>query len=48
MQGGLISPNLLNVVVINVVWTWLAIAVEDQAVAQEGLGLNVRICLGVF
>ena len=32
----------------NVVWTGMAMTVEYQAVAQEGLGLNVGICLGVF
>ena len=48
IQGGLITPTLFNVVVDNVVWTWLEITAEYQAVAQEGLDLNVGRCLGVF
>ena len=27
---------------------WLAMNFEDQEVAQEGLGLNVGRCLGIF
>ena len=40
--------TLFNVVVGNVVWTWLAMIVKDQAVAQEGLGLNVGRFLRVL
>ena len=32
----------------NVVMTWLVVTVKEQVVAQEGLGLNVGICLGLF
>ena len=35
-------------VVDNVVPTYLVMTVEDQMVSQEGLGINVRICLGFF
>ena len=35
-------------VVDNVVRTWLPMTVKYQMVALEGLGLNVRRCLGVF
>ena len=48
MHGGLISPTLFNVVVDNVVRTWLDMTSEDQSVAHEGLGLNVGIRLVVF
>ena len=44
-QGGLISPTLFNVVVDDLVGKWLAMTAEDQAVAQEGLVLNVRTCM---
>ena len=47
-QVELISTTLFNVVVDNVVWSWLAMNVEDQKVVQEGLGINVGRCLGVF
>ena len=39
---------MFNVVVDNMVRTWLLITVEDQTVAQEGLGLNVGIFLRVL
>ena len=48
MQGGIISPNLFNVVVDNVVRTWLAMTVKYQTVVQEGLSLNLGRFLGVF
>ena len=48
MQGGLISPALFNLIVDNVVWNWLALTVEDQMITQEGLGLAVGRCLGIF
>ena len=47
-QGGIISPTQFNVVVDNVVRMWLEMNAKDQAVAQEGLRLNVGRCLGVF
>ena len=47
-QGGLVSTTLLNVVVDNVIRTWLAMTVEDQKVAHEGLGEAVGRCLGVL
>ena len=47
-QGGLISLTLFNVVVDNMVRTCLAMTVEYQTVAQEGLRINVGICLGVL
>ena len=40
-QGGLISPTLLNIIVDNVVQNWIALTVEDEMVANEGLGLVV-------
>ena len=33
IQGGIISPTLFNVVLDNLVWTWMTITVEDQIVA---------------
>ena len=47
-QGELIYMTLFNVVVDNLVRMWLAMTVEDQVVAQEGLGLDVRRSLGFF
>ena len=47
-QGGLISHTLFNVVVDDLVRTWFAIAAEDQAVAQEGLVLNVGTCMRIL
>ena len=35
-------------VVDNLVRTWLAVTAKYQKVAQEGLGIKVGICLGVF
>ena len=40
------SPTLFNVVVDNVIWTWLAMKVEDHRVAHDGLGEAVGRCLG--
>ena len=48
MQGKLVSPTLFNVVVDNVIKTWLDMTVEDQRVAQDGLGETVRRCLGIL
>ena len=47
-QEGLISPTLFNMVVDNVVRTWMEMTVKDQVLAQEGLGINVGRRLGVF
>ena len=47
-QGGLISPTLFNMVVNVLVRTWFAFTAEDQAVAQEGLVLNVGTCMGLL
>ena len=47
MQGGLVYPTLFNVVVDNVIITWMAMTVEDQRVAQDGLGETVGRCVGV-
>ena len=38
-QGGIISPTLFNLSVDNVVRNWLALMVEDELVAYEGLRL---------
>ena len=35
-------------IVDNVLWNWLAMTVEDQLAAQEGLGLAVGRCLKLF
>ena len=48
MQGGLVSPTLFNVVVDNIIITWLATTVEDHREDHEGLGKSVGRCLGVF
>ena len=47
-QGGIVSPAIFNVVVDNVIRTWLATTVEDQRVAHGGLGETVGHCLRVF
>ena len=47
-QGGLISPTLFNLIIGKVVWKWLAMMVEDQLVAQEGLVIEVGRCMGLF
>ena len=47
-QGGLVSLTLFNLVVDNVVQTWLAMRVDDQRVDQNGLEEAVGRCLGVF
>ena len=47
-QVRLVSPTLFNVVVDNVIQTWLGMTVEDQRVDHEGLGETVGRCLGVF
>ena len=48
MQGGLVSLTLFNLVVDNVIRTWLDMTVEDQRVAHDGLVDTVGRCLGVF
>ena len=40
--------TLLNLIVENVVSNWIAMTVEDRLVAQEGLGLTVGRCMGLF
>ena len=47
-QGGLVSPTLFNVVVDNVIRKWVAMTEEDQRVAHDGLGEEIRRCLGGF
>ena len=47
-QGGIISSILFNLNVDNVVSNWFALTVEDQIVAQKGIGLAVGRCLGLF
>ena len=42
------SPPLFNVVVENVIWTWLAMKVEDQKLAHNGLVAAVGLCMGFF
>ena len=42
------SPTLFNLVVENVIRTWMTMTVEDQRVAHDGLGETVGRCLGVF
>ena len=48
MQGSLVYTTLFNVVVDNVIRTWLEKTVEDQRVAHNGMGEAVGRCLGVF
>ena len=47
-QGRLVSPTLLNMSVDNLIRTWLAMTLEDQRVAHEGLGETVGQFQGVF
>ena len=47
-QGILISPTLFNLIVYNVVCNWLALMVDDQLPAQEGLGITLWRCLVIF
>ena len=47
-QGVIISPKVCNVVVDNSIRTLLAMTVEDQRVAQDGLVETVGLCVGVF
>ena len=48
IQGKLVSLTLFNVVVYNVIRTWIDMTLEDQRVAHDGLGETVGQCLGVF
>ena len=47
-QVRLVTLTLFNVVVDNVIRTWLAVTVEDQRVDNDGLGDTAGRCLGVF
>ena len=47
-QGSLVSPTLFNVVVDNLIQTWLDIEVKDQRVDHNRLGDAVGRCLGIF
>ena len=47
-QVGLVSLTFFNVVVDNVIKTWLIITVEDQRLDRDGLGETVGRCLEVF
>ena len=48
IQGELISTTLFNLIVKNLVWNWPEMTVEDQLVAQKGLGLTTGRCIGLF
>ena len=48
MQDGLVSLTLFNIVMENVIRTWLAMMVEDQRVAHGGMDEAVGRRLGVF
>ena len=47
-QGGLMSLTLFNVVVDNIIITWLAMTVEYQRMTQDGLGETVGRCVCIF
>ena len=47
-QGRRISLTLFNVVVDNVIKTWLAMTIKDQRVPHDGLGETIGRCLGVL
>ena len=47
-QGDLVSPTLFNVVVDNVIRTWMNMKVEYQRVVHDELGYTVGRCLVVF
>ena len=48
MQGVLVSTTLLNVVVDNVIRTWLNMKVEDHRVDHDRSGETVRRRFGVL
>ena len=43
--GGVTSLTLFNFIVDNVIWTWLALTVEDHQAVINGLGENIGNCL---
>ena len=47
-QGVLVSLTILNMVVENVIRTWLVMTVEDQMLAHGVLGETIRRYPGVF
>ena len=47
-QGGIFTPTLFNVVVDNIIRTWLAMTVEDQRVSHDTLGETIGRLLGLF
>ena len=47
-QGRIVFLILFDVVVDNVIRTWLAMIVEDHKVAHDGLGETVGRCLVLF
>ena len=47
-QGGLVSLTLSNVLVDNVIRTWISMTVQDHRVDHDGLGETVGMCVGVF
>ena len=47
-QGGLVSLTLFNMVIDNVIRTWLEMTMEEQRVDHDRLGKTVGRCLGVF
>ena len=48
MQGGVVSLTLFNMVVDNIIRTWLDMTVEDQRVDHDGLGETVGRLLVVL
>ena len=47
-QGRLISPTLFKLIVDNLVCNWLALMLDDQLVAYDGLVLALGRCIGIF
>ena len=47
-QGGIISLMLFNVAVDNIIRTCMVMTVENQRVADDGLGETIGWCMGVF
>ena len=47
-QVNLVSTTIFNVIVENVIWTWLVMTVEDHRVAHNSMGESVGRWLGVF
>ena len=48
MKGDFLSLTLFNVIVDNVIQTWLAMTVEDQRLAHYVMREAVGHCLGFF